>query len=114
MPVRKQHAYVFPKQLLAAVSEKIIRSGICKHDLAVCSGDQHAVGRGFQQRSELLFRLGQNLRLATLDLRAAAQFHKDSDLRAKNFRHDRLEQEIHRAEIVAPKQMLFVAVRGEK
>ena len=46
--------------------------------------------------------------------RVAAQFDEYSDFGAQDFRDDRLEQEIDRAQIVAAEQMLIVLVPGEE
>ena len=45
---------------------------------------------------------------------AAAQLHEDRHLGAQHLRHDRLEQEIDRAQIVTAEQVLFIPIAGEE
>jgi len=61
-----------------------------------------------------LFGFTEDLRLTPKQGRIAAEFHEHGDLGAKDFRHDWLEQKIHRSEIVSPKQMFLALVGGKE
>ena len=94
--------------------EERVRAGIGHFDDAGGVGNDHGVGRAFQDPAESAFRAGQFLGLPAKQLLASAELDEHADFALENFRDDRFKKEIDRAQIIPPKKLLIASIGGEE